>query len=493
MKRSKVVCINIQIPNTNKESIGRFLNSTRMMKKPLFSSRRRKFTSGFGISVAVLILMNLLTSSKLIILEDPISNAMVENTPHYMRFLMDSPLNRNRVDDNPVEMKMRLSTEENQNTQINFTSQLPFKPFIPWKRRKDHPLPCIIDRTRPADWDPMNAYIQKQPSDTGLLYIKIEKAASSTLASVAGRIAHAMAHRTNAYVTKVDDDGNENKDGIEVRKVCRFRGLSHLWAKRTKSYNKRDRDQSFLWTFLKDPMQRELSLYFYFYLDWGIKHNYTVDSFHDWLGRHSDGNEQTTMLADEKAKRDFDEMMLQQNTNETMLDDFVQKTIDEMDFIGLVERMDESLVLLALMLDLPVTDVLYTSSKQSGDYTLIEKQKRCERIGIHRPLLPGIKDYFESVEWEQRARVDRMLHAAVNRSIDHTIEHVVGREIFDEAMREFMDAKKVVSDHCTINSRIVLACTEDGGVVPQADRSKCYLSDAGCGHECLDEVFPFQS
>ena len=48
------------------------------------------------------------------------------------------------------------------------------KPFIPWKQRMSHPVPCIVDRHRSSDWDPMDGYTQNQPTDAGLLCIKMK-------------------------------------------------------------------------------------------------------------------------------------------------------------------------------------------------------------------------------------------------------------------------------------------------------------------------------
>ena len=97
-----------------------------------------------------------------------------------------------------------------------------------------------------------------------MLYIKIEKAASSTLASVAARTAIAIAERTQANATR--------EDGTEAPRICRFRGMGHLWSKRSKNLlDERNRDHTFLWTFLKNPTKRFLSIYFFFHIDWQPK------------------------------------------------------------------------------------------------------------------------------------------------------------------------------------------------------------------------------
>jgi len=359
---------------------------------------------------------------------------------------------------------------------------LPLKKFVPWKQRTDKPVPCLIEPTGSFIFHRHHGKnIQGQPSKVGLLYIKNEKAASSTLASVAVRIAHAIAQRTNATET--------NKDGNVIDlKLCSYRGISHLWSTRTGEFKTRDHDQSFLWTFLKDPTRRQLSLFFYFYVDWDDTHEYTTETFFQFMnkmdGKPIDG--QANKLNGRTIRK-----QLKGTQNETIINEYIQQMINEMDFIGLVERMDESLVLLALMLDLPMSDVLSINSKLSGNYMIQHRSQKCRRMGYSRPLLPGIQDYLQSAEWMNMTKIDNMLYAAVNRSIDHTIEHVIGQHTFNKAMQEFLDAKMlIVKDHCS--NSIVTVCTSNGTKVPARSKAKCYHGDVGCGYECLNSLFPFK-
>ena len=78
---------------------------------------------------------------------------------------------------------------------------------------------CHRSRKKPSV-GPSQQVHPNQPTEEGLLYIKIEKAASSTLASVAARSAIAIAERTHANTTR--------EDGTEVPRICRFRGMGHL-------------------------------------------------------------------------------------------------------------------------------------------------------------------------------------------------------------------------------------------------------------------------
>ena len=46
----------------------------------------------------------------------------------------------------------------------------------------------------------------------------------------------------------------------------------------------------------------------------------------------------------------------------------IDKILDNYDFIGVTDRFDESLVVLQLLLGLETSDILYLSSKKSGNY-----------------------------------------------------------------------------------------------------------------------------
>ena len=125
--------------------------------------------------------------------------------------------------------------------------------FKPWKDRKKHLIPCIVHT------DGIKTYRQGQPTNEGLLYVKLEKAASTTLASVALRSAEAIAYKRHV---------NTTIGPWEVPKMCKFRGVSHMWSKRSPPFEQRNHDKSFLWTFVKDPLRRVLSVYFFFEIDW---------------------------------------------------------------------------------------------------------------------------------------------------------------------------------------------------------------------------------
>ena len=83
-------------------------------------------------------------------------------------------------------------------------------------------------------------------------------------------------------------------------------------------------------------------------------------------------------------------------------------------------------------------------------------------------------------------KIDTLLHDAVERSIDRTIEYV-GRALVDSKVKEFMDAKAVLDKKCPV----VTICNADGKFVPENERTKCVKEDVGCGYECIQEHFPY--
>jgi hypothetical protein len=84
--------------------------------------------------------------------------------------------------------------------------------------------------------------------------------------------------------------------------------------------------------------------------------------------------------------------------------------------------------------------------------------------------------------------IDNALYDAVDKSLDATIERVVGRDVFDAKMNEFLEAKKKLNQYC--KGKIFLKCSPEGKSIRKAKRSRCYSDDIGCGHECLDELYP---
>lgn len=163
----------------------------------------------------------------------------------------------------------------------------------------------------------------------------------------------------------------------------------------------------------------------------------------------------------------------------------VQSVMDFYDLFLLVERMDESLTLLSILTNLPLTRVLAVSAKVSGNYVL-------SRYGKHKGQCrhqskyfasPAVRQHVESRPWLAMNYADEILHRAANFSLDLTIEHI-GRDRFRRSLREFQNLAENARRYC--KERIGTGCTDDGKPVQPIE--PCYERDFGCGYQCIDEM-----
>eukprot|EP00540_Astrosyne_radiata_P022775 CAMPEP_0116844032 /NCGR_PEP_ID=MMETSP0418-20121206/12437_1 /TAXON_ID=1158023 /ORGANISM="Astrosyne radiata, Strain 13vi08-1A" /LENGTH=230 /DNA_ID=CAMNT_0004474889 /DNA_START=1 /DNA_END=693 /DNA_ORIENTATION=- len=160
----------------------------------------------------------------------------------------------------------------------------------------------------------------------------------------------------------------------------------------------------------------------------------------------------------------------------------VQDILDEYNFIAITERMDESLVVMKMLLGLDFQDILYMSAKKHGSFTSGEGQ-RCIYI-IPSFLTDGMKEFFASEYWKAYMAADNLLYDAARKSLDNTIESL-GRSEVEAQVKFFKKAQKLVSEKCA--DRTIYRCNDKGEFVG-IKNSTCYMWDIGCGYECLNEI-----
>jgi hypothetical protein len=166
--------------------------------------------------------------------------------------------------------------------------------------------------------------------------------------------------------------------------------------------------------------------------------------------------------------------------NETLVMDYVQEIVNTYDFIMVVERMDESLTVLALLTGLDLGTVLNADSKVAGEY-LLTRSGTCKKQ-VKGKMSKGVQEFFATNIWKAMNYGDYVLYAAANRSLDLTIERI-GRERFNDKLIEFKRLKSKALQVC--GDKLGLGCSSDG--VPLPDH-KCYLRDFGCGYKCVDAM-----
>jgi hypothetical protein len=148
--------------------------------------------------------------------------------------------------------------------------------------------------------------------------------------------------------------------------------------------------------------------------------------------------------------------------------------------------MDESAVALAMLLGLPLGDVLYLSTKMNGGFDDGGHKDVCTYI-VPSFVSPGMKQYFESDDFQDIVHWDHALHQAANRSLDLTIDNTLGRDQFESNLAKYRQAQDLATKRCA--SKTVFPCSISGGGKKKPDdETDCIMGDAGCGYQCLDEV-----
>jgi hypothetical protein len=326
----------------------------------------------------------------------------------------------------------------------NLSDILP-RVFDFWPRNES--LPCF-----PPDKNWWHHTVLQSPADTGLLFIKPMKTGGSTAAGVHVRMARHVARRQE-----------------QSYEICKGR-WDHTRAHKT--VPNRIPQKSFLWTVVRAPTARAISQYFHFQVS---RENVTA----------SDKNFQRHLTKDQVY---WNYYLRTLSTNQVFVSsetavDIINKIMADYDFVAVTERMDESVVVLMMLLDLQMADVLYLNAKGNGKYDDGGHNNKCHFI---QPSVvsPGMKVFFRDPQWQHKVQWDSLLHQAANRSLDLTIDRI-GRLEFEANLEKFTGAQKVARERCL--PREVFPCTSKG-VLQKNAANFCLWADSGCGSDCLDEV-----
>ena len=315
----------------------------------------------------------------------------------------------------------------------------------------------------------------RENSTKGLLYVKVPKCASSTMAAIVLRLAHR--HDCNMDYVRW-----EHRRGF--------------------NYADRDKHQSFLLLSVRKPDSQIISNLFWSHVtvknrppqhvteDWVLRKLKTFDVF---LGtfRYGQGGMITQFAAlDRVPKFSSWSYDIQDIIHQEQIVARINDIIQGYDFILVVERMDESLVALALILGLDLGDMLVTSSKVSRSKTednrlfMYNRDKgRC--MPVAKSFIgPKIRAFLDSDEFVSQSYGDFLLHAVANLSLDLTIDRL-GKERFGTALQEFRRLKEM-EQKCTPYADF--PCSSNGRPQLQKAKESCYKQDLGCGYKCIDDM-----
>jgi len=309
----------------------------------------------------------------------------------------------------------------------------------------------------------------------GLLFVKTPKTGSTTLARVVKRIAQNVAKRSNVDVCQHREN---HVDG------------AGLW------YRNRNPQHSFLMASIRDPAKRAMSRF-----DWSYvtrhSHNSSApiqledDFIQDYIMRKST-NVPTGCTSKRQGGYQLNYITMSfipewsawnpdnptQVKNSEHVEGHVQQAMMDYDFMLLNERMDDSLVILQLLLGLQAGDIVSLSYNVGGSYRY--EHGNCKQL-IKSVVSPGMQEFFQSDLWYASNYGDYLLYAAVNASLDLTIDRI-GRERFDTAMQEFKRMEAKVNQICS--QRVPFPCSATGTVLFHTDHPIPHDKIA----QCIDNI-----
>lgn len=335
--------------------------------------------------------------------------------------------------------------------------------------------------------------------------IKVPKSASSTAAAVALRIQYW--HGCNVqwgHGSRRDDINNTNINRSEKMnyywapvRTPDARALSDVYYNqisfhRRHTMSNRTPADAFIQKHLQQIQPNFISNYLYPF------HNFSISDTFINIGGGEDRSTSSANVTITKAS----------DTTSTLLDNILAKVneiVISYDFLMVTDRLVESLVVLSLLTNLPLTSLVTLSSKQSGSwYLAVKKNNKIANANTLQkdqlkciPLTPpvdtlGVKTFFASDDWKIRHQVDRLLYAVANQSLDATIA-TWQPDLFEKQYRTFLELQQRVQRACggggrkNANSSYSYApCSADGQVQLERSQQHCYARDFGCGYPCID-------
>ena len=331
-------------------------------------------------------------------------------------------------------------------------------------------LPC--GKANPLTWWKPN--VSRSPTKEGILFVKEMKTGSSTVSGITLRIARNIARRKNQ---------NFMCD-------CRF---DHFPARDMEFIN-RDHRKSFLFTILRNPQARMTSQFFHFHVSrkkiepsdenfksFIIQNSYMHDYYLRDLALIPPHDKQRRLMVHTYKPLEMDPDPLRR-LRRKLANDIMRGY----DFIGITERMDESLVALMMMLRLKISDIVYIKAKSSGNFDDGAFNNTCFYI-VPSFTSPGMKEFFTSQMYSNVSEGDLMLYSAAEKSLNMTIDRL-GRREFKRHLLQFQTAQKLVNTRCPQGIRY--PCSNSGVRARYTKHSDpatdCLWLDSGCGYECLD-------
>ncbi|KAI2498989.1 sulfotransferase family [Fragilaria crotonensis] len=336
------------------------------------------------------------------------------------------------------------------------------------------------------------------PAKEGILFQRPTKTGSTTMTGIVLRLVH----------------NRGQKVGFEKCKHRSIHGSGRLFK-----FGQRNKTRSFLFSIIRHPQARALSQIFHFEVTVGrheptdefvmqkLLQNYNhMHYLNDLRVRDYASPHEASRKHQLAVRMGYDSVQSQANALEKSSPEVVRHyervwkqwrefgpnvtqhkvigdILDDYDFIAIMERMDESLVVLQMLLNLTTKEILYTRARSGGSFSNGFKDRPCIYI-LPGFTSPGMKEFLASDEWKEHVAADMDFLKAAHKSLDRTIE-ALGREEFNHKLSIFRNALKLAALNCA--GRVRTMCSAGGEVIRPVNTT-CYVWGEGCDHDCIDEL-----
>jgi Sulfotransferase family len=357
-------------------------------------------------------------------------------------------------------------------------------------RRFNHPFPCFRGEKQ---------LMIRTISHEGLLFQRPMKTGSTTITGILLRLVH-------------------NRGQMIGYEKCKHRTMHGSGI--AYDFGRRVRSKSFLFSIIRDPQARAISQFFHFQVSVGMKdptdtniqkdllqnynhlhylddlrlRNYTNPKDYLYLRKHLavkmgyksiDDHAWAIKESKPEIKRHFERkwkkyMKFGSKFNPHQI---IGHILEDYDLIAIMERMDESLVVLQMLLNLSTKEILYTRARSGGSFSNGYKSRPCIYI-LPSFISPSMKTFLESDEWKEHIAPDVEFYKAAHKSLDRTIE-ALGRKEFEKNLALFKKGQKLAAEQCT--GRVRTMCSSAGEVIRPVNTT-CYIWGEGCDHDCIDEL-----
>ena len=221
--------------------------------------------------------------------------------------------------------------------------------------------------------------------------------------------------------------------------------------------------QPFKWAFVRDPSERAQAEYLRVANTQGKRQPF-IKSFRTYALNANHLNQY--LLSSLDPTFDY---------NVTLFEKSVVTILEDYHFIGIAERMDESLVVLKLLMDLEWRDILYLPP---NDVFAINGTTSCV---FQIPMFQKIF-FLKNKPWKQKIIGDELLYQALGQSLELTINNL-GKDKVKKDLQYFKELLQLTQHRCFEST--TFACSINGERNLQND---CIEEDKGCGYICLNTV-----